>query len=264
MPKRFILLATQRTGSSWLQEMLNTHPDMKVYSELFLADARGVPIWEPNDFEFAETFVEGRTRRPVALTRGYWTVRYLRRLFDQPDVEANGFKYMYDQVKHSPMVLGYAAATRVPIVHLIRRNLLDTWISTKRAEATGMYHRPTDGRKPIPWAPSHVEDVAITLDPGETLLGLRRMVHERQQMRRWLVTTRTPTHEVVYEDLVKNPRQVADILAFIGVGEPSGLKLESPLEKVSLASRSDTVRNLSELKVSFSGTQFEEYFHSDS
>jgi len=258
MATSFILLATQRTGSSWVQEMLNSHADLKVYSELFLRDASGMPMWEPSDVEFAASFVAGRAGAPAIVTRRYWTVRYLRRLFDQ-GTQAVGFKYMYDQVPHSPEVLAYAAVARVPIVHLIRKNLLDTVISSKLALASGLYHLPTDGRPPIPWLASDREDVKIRLEPGEVIGELSRLAREHRIARSWLRVTRTPTLEVEYEELVADSHQFGRVLSFLGVPNPDASRLGSGLEKVRTEPRSHVITNFSELESTLAGTPFEAF-----
>lgn len=254
----FILLATQRTGSSWVQEMLNSHPALKVYSELFLPDARGMPMWEPSDFEFAANFVETRSRPPAILTRRYWTVKYLRRLFDQGE-EIVGFKYMYDQIRHSPEVLAYAAAVRLPVVHLIRRNLLDTVISAKRAEASRLYHVPTDGRQPIPWLTNERTPVRVRISPGEVLDELSRLARERRRIRGWLRLSRTPALEVEYETLVADPSRFRPILNFVGARRADVPRLESGLAKVRTESRSEAVVNYGELESALIGTPFEAF-----
>jgi LPS sulfotransferase NodH len=255
----FILLATQRTGSSWVQEMLDSHPALKVYSELFLPDARGIPLWEPSDFEFAASFVEGRARPPAIVTRRYWTVVYLRRLFGQDDDRIVGFKYMYDQVRHSPEVLAYAAAARVPVVHLIRRNLLDTVISSKLALASGLYHLPADGRPAIPWLASERDGTRIRLDPDEVVAELRRLARERRRVRTWLRLSRTPAIEVEYEALVADPSRFGPILAFLGVADPDPSRLASGLTKVRTDPRADVISNYPELESKLSGTAFEPF-----
>jgi LPS sulfotransferase NodH len=255
----FILLATQRTGSSWVQEMLHSHPSLKVYSELFLPDASGMPMWEPSDFEFAASFVHDRARTPVLLTRRYWMVAYLRRLFGQPGGRSVGFKYMYDQVPHSPEVLAYAAAARVPVVHLIRRNLLDTVISAKLAAASGLYHLPADGRPAIPWLASERDQTRVRLDPGEVVQELNTLARERRRFRAWLRLTRTPTLEVEYETLVADPSRFGPILEFLGVSDPDPAQLQCALKKVRTESRADVISNYSELESTLTGTPFKEF-----
>ncbi|HEY1593543.1 MAG TPA: Stf0 family sulfotransferase [Solirubrobacteraceae bacterium] len=252
----FILLATQRTGSSWVQEMLHSHPSLKVYSELFLPDASGMPMWEPSDVEFAASFVGGRARPPTLITRRYWTVAYLRRLFGQPGELSVGFKYMYDQVPHSPEVLVYAAATRVPVVHLIRRNLLDTVISAELAASSGLYHLPADGRPAIPWLASERGEERIRLDPDQVVAELTKLERERRRFRRWLELTRTPTVEVEYEALVADPSRFGRVLEFLGVPDPDPSPLECGLKKVRTESRADVIANYPELEATLSATPF--------
>jgi LPS sulfotransferase NodH len=257
MPRPFVLLATQRTGSSWVQEMLGSHPELKVYCELFLIDARGVPLWEPNDIEFAASFVEARAARPALLTHSYWRIRYLRELLYQEGPQAVGFKYMYDQIPHSPEVLAYAALARVPVVHLVRRNLLDTVISAKRARASGVYHLPSDGRAQIPWLSSDRGAVSLRVDADDVLSELRRLHRQRQRMRRWLRLSGTPTCEVEYERLVGDRGEFGRVLEFLEISEPDVTLLDSALEKVTTERRSEMIENFSELEAKLAGTRFE-------
>lgn len=262
MSAAFILLATQRTGSSWVQEMLNSHAELKVYSELFLAEGRGIPLWEPNDIEFAVSFVESRARRPKLITRRYWTVRYLRRLLGQDVPQRVGFKYMYDQIRRSPEVLAYAAVARVPVVHLIRRNLLDTVISASLARASGLYHLPTDGRPQIPWHAAGQVETKIRLEPGETLGELHRLMRERRLVRAWLRASRTPTYEVQYEELAADPTRFGVILKFLGVRQVDVSSLDAGLKKLRTAPRSDVVTNFAEVESALAGTPYEAFLRS--
>ncbi len=254
----FILLATQRSGSSWVQEMLNSHPDLKVYNELFQVDAEGISIWEPRDIEFANTYLKTHMRVPW-LSRDYWTIRYVRHVFRQPDVRGVGFKYMYDQVRHSRAVLPYAAVARVPVVHLIRKNLLDVVISSALAKATGFYHRPTDGRPPIPWAPAAPAEDRITLDPADVLRQLTELARRRDRYRRWLSLTLTPTCETEYEELTADPSAFGRILAFLGIPADDWSKLTSGLKKVRSKPQSSVVENFEELQARLTGSGFESF-----
>ena len=251
----FILLATQRSGSSWVQEMLNSHTDLKVYNELFDLNAEGISIWEPRDIEFANTYLKNHMRRPW-ISRDYWTVKYVRHVFRQPHVQGAGFKYMYDQVRHSRAVLPYAAAARVRVVHLIRRNLLDVVISSALARATGFFHRPTDGRPPIPWAPAEPVEERLTLDPDEVVQQLTELARRRDHFRRWLAVTLTPTCEAEYEELASEPSAFGRILSFLGLPADDWSKLSSGLEKVRSEPQSSVVENFEELRAHLAGTAF--------
>lgn len=258
----FILLATQRTGSSWVQEMLGSHPDVTVYTELFLADATGFPIWEPTDVEFANTFLESRVKPPAAVTRAYWTIRYLRRIFDHSDVNAVGFKYMYDQIRRSPAVLPYAALRRVKVVHLIRRNLLDTVISLKLAAASGLFHLAADGRQAVPWWPSERVETTVRLEIPELLGQLRKLARERRAVRAWLAATRTPTYEVGYESVAGDPAAFGPVLAFLGLPPADAPRLQSGLQKLRIRPQAEVVENYPDVQEALSGTDYEPFLAS--
>jgi LPS sulfotransferase NodH len=253
----FLLLATQRTGSTWVQETLNSHPELKVYSEMFLSYATGMPMWEPNDVEFASTYLEARVRAPSRLSRHYWTVRYLQRLFDQPSVRAVGFKCMYNQLRPNPAIAAYVACARVPVVHLIRRNLLDTLISARLAEARGVYQLATDGRPPIPWSPTEIREMKVRLEPDWTLDQLRRLSRERDSVRLALKLLRIPTCEVAYEDLADDNRGFDRVLGFLGVS--GGVQLGSGLRKLNVRPPSEVVENVHELESALAATPFERF-----
>lgn len=253
----FILLATQRTGSSWMQEMLGSHPRMRVYTELFLAGSRGYPMWEPNDVEFVDSYLASHVRGPVCLTRPYWIVRYLRLIYDQPEVSAVGFKYMYDQIRRSPEVLLHAAVRRVRIVHLIRGNLLDTVISSRLAQATGLYHLAGDNRPKVPWWPSERVETTVRLEIPDLIVELERLTRERERIRRWLRTARVPVLEVQYERLASDPASAfAPVVSFLGLPESDASLLNSALQKVRTRSQPDVVENFDEVRSALLGSPY--------
>ena len=42
---KFVMLTTQRSGSTWVIDMLNSHPRVVAYSELFLETSKERPVW---------------------------------------------------------------------------------------------------------------------------------------------------------------------------------------------------------------------------
>jgi len=254
-----MVLATQRSGSSWVQEMLNSHPDIRVYTELFVAGATGYPMWEPKDIEFAGSYLEARVRFPQLITHPYWVVRYLNSVFHQSDVKAVGLKYMYDQIRRSPEVLAYVPLRGVKVVHLIRRNLLDTVISARLADATGLYHLAADDRPPVPWWPSTRALTRVRLEVPELLAEFKRLLRERERIRTWLRVTRARTTEVEYETLARNASAFAPVLEFLGIPGTDAPRLQSGLEKVRTRSQADVVENLAEVSAALSGTPYESF-----
>jgi LPS sulfotransferase NodH len=232
---------------------------MKVYGELFLRDAQGTPLWEPSDIQFANAFLEERARQPKAVTRRYWTIKLLDRIFDQRTVRAVGFKLMYHQALYSPEILPYAAVKRIAVVHLVRRNLLDVMISSKLAEASGVYHVATDDRPTLSSGSVALTDLKIRLEPAEVIQTLKRLAREVRMARAWLRMTRTPTCEVEYEELIATPMELGRVLNFLGLEHGAASDLRSALQRRNASPRSEVIENFAEIERSLSGTPFESF-----
>jgi LPS sulfotransferase NodH len=152
-------------------------------------------------------------------------------------------------------VLIAAAISRIPVVHLVRRNLLDAVISAKLALNSGVYHEATDGRPRIPWHAAEPRASKVRLEPSDLLRDLRRMRRERGMVRTWLRASRTRAIEVEYEALVKQPDRFGQILGFLGVSERE--QLSSGLKKLRTAPRDKVVANIDEVRATLAGTSFE-------
>ncbi len=161
---------------------------------------------------------------------------------------------MYNQVPHSRAVLPYAAVARAGVVHLIRRNLLDVVISYKLATVNGIYHRPDDGRPPIPWQPPAPTQRQIELDPSELLPELQRLRDERQRFRGWLRLSSTRSCEVDYEMLSADLSNFGRILAFLGLPARDAALLTSGLKQIRSSSQSQMITNFAEVERSLAGT----------
>jgi hypothetical protein len=117
----FIVLSTQRSGSTWVVDMLNSHPRVLAYSELFMHGGEGKPKWgREQDLPYWQTYARGKHR----ITKPYWLWRYLGQAYrERPGIDAVGFKLMYSQLTRISRPLMPALwLKRVRIIHLIRRN----------------------------------------------------------------------------------------------------------------------------------------------
>ena len=76
---RFVLLSTQRSGTSWVMERLAAHPEIGSYGELLLSGRAGWPDWPPgaNDRPFFETYLKDRGARPASLSAHLHLFRFL-------------------------------------------------------------------------------------------------------------------------------------------------------------------------------------------
>ena len=244
---RFIVLSTQRSGSTWVVDMLSSHPRVVAYSELFMHGGEGTPRWGPvQDLPYWQTYIReqrgGRLARPVQL----W--RYLGRAFEErPGVDAVGFKLMYSQlISIAKPLMPALWLKRVRIIHLMRRNALDVVLSKKAGQARrGVLH----AREGQP-----VEAVRVKLSTEDLLE--RMTAHERQieGARVRFKRVGIPYQEVVYEDLVADEKGgFASLFEFLGV-EPA--PVSSSLQKINPTVHEELIENYGEVRAALEGTKF--------
>ena len=70
----FVVLSTQRSGSTWVVDMLTSHPRVVAYSELFMHGGEGKPKWSgAQDLQYWQTYSQGKHR----VAKPYWLWHYL-------------------------------------------------------------------------------------------------------------------------------------------------------------------------------------------
>jgi LPS sulfotransferase NodH len=246
----FVILSTQRTGSTWLATLLDSHPAIAAYEELFLRDDEG-PRWGSADLErFAdaqkERLGDWRSRRPLAL------FTYLDELYGRDVARAIGFKLMYNQVRQHPEVLVYIVHRGVKVIHLVRTNLLNVLISRDVMAARGLAHAKRD---------SPLTTVKITIDPVRIKLRLRALEGDVALSRATLRVLRIPHIEVGYEDIVANrAATLTRIMRFLGLDVPDSAddqhKFTSDLVKTTTLGQAELVANYETLRSALSRTRY--------
>jgi LPS sulfotransferase NodH len=243
---RFVVLSTQRSGSTWVVDMLNSHPGVLTYSELFMHGGEGTPNWgAEQEIPYWQTYA--RDRRGGRVARPYWLWHYLGEVFrDRPGVDAIGFKLMYSQLTRISRPLMPALwMKRVRIIHLIRRNALDVVLSREAGAARQGRLHARDGEE--------VEQVRLSL---ETDTLIRRMtLHERAIAGARVRFKRVglPYTEVVYEDLAADESLFASLFEFLGV-EPA--PVSSSLQKLNPTAHEELIENYGEVRDALADTEF--------
>jgi len=244
---RFIVLSTQRSGSTWVVDMLNSHPRVLAYSELFMHGGEGTPRWgREQDLPYWQTFIADKGGGRAART--FWLWRYLDRAYARrPGIDAIGFKLMYSQL--TPVARPLVPALwlrRVRIIHLTRRNALDVVLSKEAGAARqGVLHARSG---------EAVEAVRVRLRTEDLLE--RMAAHEREvdSARTSFRRIGLPYQEVAYEDLVRDEeRGFESLFRFLGV-EPK--TVSSSLQKVNPTSHEELIENYGEVRDALEGTRF--------
>jgi LPS sulfotransferase NodH len=244
---KFAVLSLPRSGSTWVVEMLNSHPAVVAYGELLLPTTSGTSRWGATDFVYFTTFAEqnGGGRNPVA--RAALPLRYMSELYAPRDgIDAVGFKLMYGHVRSRPWLLPYMALRRVQVVHLIRRNTLDVVLSRETARRRPSFHARENG---------HVADVTVRLDPAELVASLRREEKKVNAARAVIRAAGLRSKEFYYEDLVADPDRFEEMLTFLDVRLPE-YRLSSSLVKLNRAPYDRIIENYDSVKQTLESTRF--------
>lgn len=237
---RAILLTTQRTGSTFLIECLNSHPDIEATGELL--------IGAPPSYRF-QPLTKGRLR-PLAkfwrfVRAGAWMPRrHMDRFFDDGEARVRLFKAMYNQVSN-PITLGYLRdRTDIRVLHLRRHNLLKMHVSRKLMDS---------GKRVQSWKP--VDAAHVHIDSAEALDFMRSARRQYEHFED--VFAAHPRLQLVYEELISQQTidsKVSDsICDFLGVQRTA---MKSRLVKMNPNPLSQIVTNYRELSSEISRTEF--------
>ncbi len=241
--KRFVLLSSQRSGSTWLISILNQLEDAAAFGELFLYRQRTAEQIEVRfDFDYPrylETPPSGLSLRPFSV------FAYLDQFYDQPGTV--GFKLMYSQWRKYPELLLYFRRRQVRIIHLVRRNHLNVILSRHVKAMTQQAHLVTD-EKQAPFTP-------VELDSATLLRRLRAQQRMVSTTRQLLRLSGLPFLEVAYEDLVQDPIHFDSLWNFLGIN-PQGQLPQSQLKKIGTRHHRDVIGNYHQVRTTLLGTPF--------
>jgi LPS sulfotransferase NodH len=237
-----MLLGRSRTGSNFVRGLLNSHPQVVAFGEIFRSDEtiewgldgyptgrKALKLLQTDPPEFLEELVFGKYPRETA---------------------AVGFKIFYYHAQKDGLNAIWPhlqAQTGIRVLHIKRRNVLRTHLSRERAALTDRWANVDGVRE---------KEQSIALD-------YERCLQDFVQTRQWETDfdrafSNHPKIDVVYEDLVANfGQEVLRIQDFLGV-EREPLKTDT--HRQSLEPLTNAIVNYAELKERFDGTAWEEFF----
>jgi LPS sulfotransferase NodH len=248
-PIRAIILTTQRTGSTFLVECLQSHPEINCITELLV----GAHLEPP---AFLRTSRTGTKAARFLMSGGWFPTRAMRRFYASSDKPVSIFKAMYNQVS-VPWTLRYLTRnTDIHVLHLSRRNLLKMHVSRLLM--------PT--RRNRIWEPHTTEPlppVTTRVDPAAALDQMRNAQLAYQHFEDLFKAHRRLP--VVYEDLIENqrlrPSEGARICDFFGIAHHP---MQSRLIKMNPESLKAMVTNYDELADVISRSEFASLLDPDS
>ena len=201
---KFVLVGTQRSGTTLLSEYLASHPDIHMGRELFKVSGEGRNV-DADSYRYSERSVEA-----------FLDDFFARRL---EGVRACGFKVMADQLQRYPAILEYIREQGIVCIYLERLNIVDTALSRLLARKRNVYH----SEEQRSFAPE-------TLDADSLLEELGIIVKTHRFLYEALINLKTLT--VYYEALVADKREtMIPVLTRLGVRIDA--PLSSPLQKLN-------------------------------
>jgi LPS sulfotransferase NodH len=241
---KFIILCRSRTGSNFLLNQLQFHENIRMFYEIFSQDKSLKEFWDYINYDI-QNVRQLKQNNPV---------EFLETLVfrEMPiNIKAVGFKlfYYHAQTGNTQEIWQYLQYYKeLKIIHLVRKNLLQTYVSQQIALRTNSWYLKSD--KQVKSNP------AIALDYEET-----KKAFEETKKLEAENDTFFQNHQVIkvfYEDLVKdNWAEIAKIQNFLNV-KPTPVSIST--KKRSPQSLQQVIQNYSELKASFQKSPYISFF----
>jgi LPS sulfotransferase NodH len=157
MSTPFIILSTQRSGSTVLIRSLDTHPEIFCAGEMFNV-AKGM---HHKEWFFGRWGISSKNNFIKKLNKiinypnlKYNSPKHLDDFFsaNEKGEKLRGFKLMRNQIKENPAIISYLEKHKVKVILLIRKNIFTNALSRFKMKETGVAHAAESGKKNALWS----------------------------------------------------------------------------------------------------------------
>ena len=240
---KFCILTTQRSGSTWLKQLLDSHPQVKALGEPFLW-RKERPGWKDTVIDYYYNYkTHNFGIRP-------WIIfQYLNLLNSYPgDHQAIGFKLMYNQLVLRPEILVKLALDGYKVIHLVRENYLDIAISRASRKKNNVAHLESENK---------IKIKPVTLDISRLLTDIFIQENMQKKAKKLLNILPLPVLEITYDSLYRSRDKTLSFAAnFLGI-QSSGIIWDSQNMKINKGDYRQKIANFEEVKNVLAGTKFE-------
>jgi LPS sulfotransferase NodH len=225
----FVIIFVARSGSTFLQTLLDSHPRIEATGEPFSASGRS-----DSDSQ-------------IAWVRAYW-----RPAWRAGSRRALGFKTKWVDIADPDRFGKLIRHRNGRVITLYRRNTIKNAVSWSTAQerysVTGEWNRRF-GEPPLS---------SVYISPAVLEENLRLVELHRQQLEKFFGGVGVPSISIAYEDLLTRREVVLEeVCRFLGVRFRS---LSSPLEKNTSDDLRKAIQNFTALRDRYVGTQYEAMF----
>lgn len=238
---KFCVITTQRTGSTWLIDLIDSHPQIKAFEEAFIEVNRKSLVPDKNKRLWTDkVFIPyDEYRKSSSTVRPWLLFKYLDILetYQSEPHDTIGFKIMYNQIQRYPEFLLKIILDKYRVIHLVRRNHIDVLISKAVARQYKVFHtiNANSGSK------------QVSLDTSSLIrkLDLYEKMYHLAQIGLNLMPI--PVLEVSYESLVANQNIILSSIADFLQVDSTCKNFESELKKVNSGSYQEKIANYDEV-----------------
>jgi LPS sulfotransferase NodH len=242
--QRFVVVGVARTGSTLLLNLLNAHPTVIAFGELFRGD--GAIGWDIPPFVTQQSL---RLRGMAETQPSEFLQNMVFRRWPR-EVSAVGFKLFYYHARSGPQAMVWDHLRKEPslaIIHIKRRNILEQYLSLRVAHATNVW---STAKEPVGTAEP------ISLVPEDCLQHFEEVRAQEEACDAFFAGCRILT--LAYEDLITDRAS-----AMKAVGAHLALSLESANPRIvrqRTQPLSSAIANYDELREYFAGSAWESFF----
>lgn len=246
---KFVILGMQRTGTSWIETLLDSHPNIRCLGEIFYFSKGRFPFIKPRGRRTElsyRRYIEYSLNRKVChyIAKAKMVNNCLDQLYDVPNYSAIGFKLMYDQARQFPMIIDYFRKQNVKIIHVVRNNVLKTLVSLVASKKRRLVHTTENVR---------ADKVYLHI----TLLfwRLKKIDKQNKFWINYFADYEANYFKIEYEELLRNfENEQEKLLRFFGIG--FNFKLTSQLKKINPDKIGNILINYGEVKKCLEYSQF--------
>jgi hypothetical protein len=256
---KFILLTTQRSGATFLCTSLNSHPQIECHHEAIFSQINKIPFenlkFKPFLFDRPSSAYYKYRSASWGRKLAHWSLiprkqliyDFLDDLYARPaKATAVGYKISYNHADKYPTAMAWLQQNEIKIIHLVRSNLLKTYLSKKTAWKRRLHHATTPSIAPV--------KVRVPIRRLRRDLKRRTKVIEKYRA----MFGGSPYLELSYESVVAQPeREIRRILQFLDIDQY--VPLTTNLVKINPDTLTELIENYDEVEHAFQGTIFEKY-----
>ena len=247
---KFVILSSQRTGSTFFRKYLGSHSAIDCRGELFIRKRSDAFESGEKYYSFCSKEIYRKILVNIAMS-ALIVPKFMDSFYSDshPGVKAKGFKLMYNQYKKNNISMQILTQRNVRIIHFIRKNILKRLISQELLSVRGIAH--STEKLPV---------LKINLNTKTLLKRLRKMNDEVDLFRKKLAGIEHI--EIYHEAFVTSPKaEIRKVLEFLEIDREE--ELFSNLKKINPSDIKKSLANYDDVEKVLSGSEFKDFLCQD-